>query len=419
MTRYILFFAVIFSSFSAISQENYISGYIITDTGDTVKGLIDYRRWDRNPTAINFKSTGESVQTTYVPDEIHGFGVNEEAYVSATVEVETSPVSVEELEDNSRLNIITESVFLRKLIGGGEKSLYEYINEKKRANYYILVDNEFQLLAYKKYIRVQNNGRTIAENTRFLGQLVLYLEDCASISSRLEQTTYTSGSLLNLFNVYYTCMNIDADYQRDKFKIPLETGLIAGVSFTSIDLYGHPQFDDVTSPDYGTSANFSGGIYLNMLFGGRKRNFIFRNELLYSAFDFKHESRSGDENIYSDLYVRMAFSFLKLNSMIRFNIPAGRVLLFVNGGISYGRVLSENNRKIETSYVYSQVLNNDTKAISFVRKYERGYVLGAGANYRRFSLEGRFEKGDGMSNVVLLSSSTNRYYMLLGYRISK
>ncbi|NJK97917.1 MAG: hypothetical protein HC905_26095 [Bacteroidales bacterium] len=40
----------------AYSQENYIPGYVI-ENGDTLKGFIDYRNWEKNPNQIAFKTS--------------------------------------------------------------------------------------------------------------------------------------------------------------------------------------------------------------------------------------------------------------------------------------------------------------------------------------------------------------------------
>jgi hypothetical protein len=73
-----------------------------------------------------------------------------------------------------------------------------------------------------------------------------------------------------------------------------------------------------------------------------------------------------------------------------------------------------NYLKIDRTY-FSEHTVREVEAFEGPRLYEQGYILGLGTKFRKFSLELRNERGDGISNAVYLSSATNRYYLLLGY----
>jgi hypothetical protein len=88
------------------------------------------------------------------------------------------------------------------------------------------------------------------------------------------------------------------------------------------------------------------------------------------------------------------FQYLRLNTLIRFQ-PSW---FFINAGISNGYCIKH----------YSTLFAD-------VRKYEFGFVYGAGMKYKNYSLEVRLENGDGMSPYIGIYSETKRYLVLLGY----
>jgi hypothetical protein len=56
------------------AQSNFRDGFVITN-GDTLHGLIDYRQWEKNPSAIKFKNDINSDVVKYGIDDISYFGI--------------------------------------------------------------------------------------------------------------------------------------------------------------------------------------------------------------------------------------------------------------------------------------------------------------------------------------------------------
>ena len=57
----------------AMAQANPKSGYIITNSGDTIRGIIDFRTNERLSTQCDFWANGETEGKNYKPGEIEGF----------------------------------------------------------------------------------------------------------------------------------------------------------------------------------------------------------------------------------------------------------------------------------------------------------------------------------------------------------
>jgi hypothetical protein len=75
---------------NVFSQENFTKGFIISVKGDTIKGFIDYRNWEKNPDKITFKNLNSETKKTINPIDVQGFGVNNDFYESAIVKLELS-----------------------------------------------------------------------------------------------------------------------------------------------------------------------------------------------------------------------------------------------------------------------------------------------------------------------------------------
>lgn len=99
--------------------------------------------------------------------------------------------------------------------------------------------------------------------------------------------------------------------------------------------------------------------------------------------------------------------------MLRFNYPIRKLSVFANIGISNGFVVSETNYKLEESVFHS---NDVERAIKETRKHEQSYLYGFGTKYDKYSVEFRFEGGNGFTLTNYLQTPTKRMYFLLGYK---
>ncbi len=392
------------------SQENYIPGYVIKNNTDTLFGFVDYRNWESNPDRIKFKTNIENDPVIFYPTDINEFKVDKEIYVSGIVDTEVSPIHTDRLSDDPQVNIKVDTAFLQTLFKG-KKSLYYYRFSLDKENFYIKQNGEFELLVYKKYLKKQLGLPVINENKKYVGQLILYLNDCETITQKLENTSYGQNSLIKLFQYYYKCSPSEIYFQKEKEKAYFEIGVLAGASVTTLK-FQSDTYDYLVEAGYDPSVNFSAGLYFDLILPRNHGKWSFNNEILYSSY----KVTGSYENYYSTTTTEIGYSYLKINSLIRFKYPVGQFFIFLNGGFSNGFAISETNyKKLELDY-NSTGSHIEGSALTDPRKYEQGLIFGAGSRYDRFSFEIRYETGNGMSDFRNLKSSAKRYYFLLGYR---
>lgn len=398
----------------SFSQDNYVPAYIIKNNQDTLRGFVDYRNKEVNPSKIKFKTNIDDSPVYYTPTDINEFGVEDEIYVSGIINTEVTPFRIDELGTDPQIKIEVDTAFLQANFRG-KKELYYYKNEDGKENFYIKKGADFELLIYKKYLKTHNGKNVIVENKNYLGQLILYLEDCSDIQTKISGTLYKQKSLNSLFQYYYECSQNDISFQQ-KRKKHNQLGFLIGSSLTSLK-FSSKNFSYLINTDYSQSTSISTGLFFDLILPSNQGKWSINNELLFSTYHVKGEYEEFEnENDYSMIATEFGYSYLKINNLLRFKYPLGHTFLYFNAGMSNGFAISVTNYKKEETKYYSRETLVEEPAIDKTRKYEQGYLLGIGIKYNKFSFEIRYEKGNGMSGYKTLVSATNRYYFLLGYR---
>jgi hypothetical protein len=418
-----LFFAFALS-WSSFSQENFEKGFIITLKGDTAQGLIDFQKWSVNPSNITFKKTGNNEKISYTPLDISGFGVAGEIYKSAMVEAEKSPYLTNDLNFDAGLKLDMDTVFLYAIVEG-KKGLYHYQMPNGRDNFYISSGNAYSLLVQKTYLRnvkkADNPGVNYAdtyiktENKTYLGQLAEYMNDCSSIPARLNSVEYTQTALYKLFQIYQKDCAQGLNVKKTR-SMTTQFGAMAGVSLNSLK-WGYNSVFDYSRTDYNFHPGIAAGLFLDALFRGNNGKWSLHNELLFAPYKVTGEYRqyiNEERNTITTTEIEAAY--IRMNNMIRFRYPVGDFSVFVNAGVSNAISMKNSTyfKREITYFVTHETEEGD--ALASTDKYELGFNVGLGLGYKNWTLDARWEQGDGMSTLALLKSTTKRIYFLVGYR---
>ena len=131
--RYIFTCFCLFMTVNFVSaQRNFKPAIIELITGEKISGLIDYKNWEKNPKAIQFKKSESSELQDYTIKELAGFQVaGEDIYIKADVWKDVQPVLIDQLV-SYEVPPVKETVFLRLLVHGDQISLYELVDSRDR-----------------------------------------------------------------------------------------------------------------------------------------------------------------------------------------------------------------------------------------------------------------------------------------------
>lgn len=419
------FFALFFSH-QAMSQENYIPAAIFTLDGDTLKGLIDYRNWSKNPLSITFKEVESSIPATHTPKTIRGFSVNNDLYISAEVEAEASPYELSQLTYIPDIVIRKDIAFLQVMILGS-KSLYSYLDMKGKQQYYIKQYPDFELLKYKKYL-AQNPNKAdpnataatigVRENNYYKGQLMLYFQDCPEIQSKINTTAYTQKNLLKLFEAYHKCSTTGTTnsaspaymYSGEKVKFQFGANaapLLGTVKFTSTDT---PSLNYIANVDYPARPGIAGGLFMDVVLPRSQGRYSVYTDLIISTFTTgkQYDVQINGETVPVD--VKIGYTQLKLSGMFRYKfVVKEKFSLFANTGIQYAYTMKEK-------YSLTVGDKNHDKPFELAKKTDLNYLFGLGAGIKKFTLETRYEFGGELSAYTNISLNTRLLYFMIGYQ---
>lgn len=394
-------------------------GYIVTKQGDTIHGMIDYREWDRNPKKIAFIPENQLNPTSYSVNDIESFRVKNEHYQAAIVEIEVSPRTTNELNDDAALQIVTDTVFLQAVMKG-EKSLFAYVDFFGRENFYIEQNGGFELLVFKKYTIKQQQGQTqIAQNKKFIGQLLLYLFDCETIGDKLQKARYSRKSLESVFLDYYQCMDISPDVILKTQKLKIEKGFMGGVSLTTISFSGENEKKFLSEADFSSSTMPTLGFFMDVVLPRKQDKWSIYNEILFNSYQFSGGYTDFDhEEKYTDYEIEIGASYLSMSNMIRYRLALNRNKIVFNFGLSNGLLIASTNNKKSILHFFDTERIKEEPALESFRKFETGIAAGIGFSYNKLSMEIRGVWGNGMSPFSGLKSNTTRWMLLLAYQLN-
>jgi len=408
--KFIYLGLLLFLSNLVYGQQGYVPGYIINLQGDTVQGLINSRNLAKK--SILFKTSSESKKVEFSPMQVKGFSVYDQVYLSAIVDTEVSPTNTNELLFYAPLNIRVDTTFLKTIIRGS-KSLYFYNNAVGNNQFYIQENNKFELLIYKMYKRNLGGQTDVIEVKKFINQLQMYLDNCPDVQSKLQDLEYTERALRKLFLLYFECTGSTITFQRKVEKTKLEFGLLAGISSTTIKFVGN-DYPYLTSPTYERSNNFTVGIFFDFIIPKNQGRWSSYNEFTFAGYNFSGTYRV---NSVSTINTTIAYSYFKINNLIRYRIPLKGTSIFFNAGISNGLALSETNEKKSNGSSFGSAYSFGNKAVDNSRTYEQSLLMGIGIRVKILSFEFRYEIGNGISQNSALQSQTNRLYFLVGIKL--
>lgn len=143
-------------------------GYLVLNNGDTLRGWMNYKNWQRNPSHITFFSDSLSTSgSDYKTEDVQSAEITgADQYIRATVKKDDRPVKFSDLlNDNTEMST-TAVVLLRVLVTGSEFSLYELFDFKY--HYFIKKPGEEM---YELIYTAINNENTLVIQKAFTQQL--------------------------------------------------------------------------------------------------------------------------------------------------------------------------------------------------------------------------------------------------------
>ena len=396
-----------FIAMSAFGQNNNNKGYVVENNGDTLRGWINYKNWEKNPKQILFKkdSLAENVVKFSSADisyfEITGL----DKYVRAIVEKDIRPVDQHQLLQGTENMTVADTVFLRQIVSGSIIDLYELIDSKP--HYFIkAAAGPFKELSYKIFINEQSNIVTQKNYINQLRAVVGTTEMPSSLENKINTAGYEEQDLrkavaaINKANgsVYYSSGSTSGS----RIKASLFAGV--GGGYSSVRFKGQHFNMEKMSYSGGFSPYLSVGMDLV-----EKRNLqalFIRIELSYYSTGYKGEGVTAS-NLIDTSHVILKYQLKQQNispslSVLYSFINKERYKIYAGAGVAYNfssypenkfTTIKPGNKSTEfENYIVPSkhwVTMNATLGMRITKHFDaavKAELYGSFTNYPAFSL---------------------------------
>ena len=394
---------------NSLFAQNYQPGSVVTLSGETIKGEINYKNWKKTPEKILFRKDKSTAGVQYGVNDISSFTVSNDVYKRAVIDIVEREDNLSQLRIGDSFPTRVDTVFLLTVVSG-PKSLYYYTDNVD--HFYITSDDgSYQLLTYRKFKDLDNNVATIKS---YIGQLKTYFLNCSQVSDNLK---YKSSDLRRAFLSYYDCIGKNPEYIQKSDNERFELGLLVGATNTSFKVSTSTS-NLIGKVDYSKSNDATAGVFVEIVFPRLRGRISLNNELMYSSY--KTSGKYGyavNPFIFDEYNYEFQYSYAKLNNMLRYKFFANNLIIFINGGFSNGFVINEVNRYTRVRTANGEKSSSTGTAFEHTRVWELGLLAGAGVKLNRASLEIRAERGMGPFNAPNYAAKVDRFSAMLGFRL--
>ena len=245
MRKSIISFLLAIVATATMAQTNPKSGYVITNTGDTIRGVIDFRTNEKLSKQCEFWANGEKEVKVYQPGDIEGFRFdNNGKYFVAR-----------------RLNVTgTPELYFAEFMVQGKMNLYCVTYKTDEYYFFEREDGEMAELTnrYTSYMSidaaVQGTKDIVKEKKRQYGKVKMLLQQSKSAVADMDDNNMTRKKLVNVVRDYHnevctdgsSCMVYEYNEKTDRVKTHLKA--FAGFAYYSTEMTDMQSDQDMNFP---------------------------------------------------------------------------------------------------------------------------------------------------------------------------
>ena len=360
MKKIIFFVLWAISVTTVMAQTNPKSGYVITNTGDTIRGIIDFRSNEKLSKQCMFWANGGSESKTYKPGDIEGFRFdNGKYFVTRRLNVTGNP-----------------ELYFAEFMVQGKMNLYCIVYGPDEYFFFEREDGEMAQLTnrslnYSSDRAVLEEKNNLEEKREQYGKVTMLLKDSWKAVDDMSEKNMSRKKLVNVVRDYHNdvctdgskCMVYSYNEKTDKTKAHFKA--FAGYAYYSQERTDHQIQLDMNYP----GSAFEIGVGLEVDLERVMKGFSVEGGL---AFSPKASSENVDGNsIYRYEKGRITFT---LGAVKRFG--KGKISPIVRGGgfvVSHFGTKEIRGWRVSEKYPYHYSAPN-----TWANTTHWGVYLGAG-----------------------------------------
>lgn len=407
--------ACLLVALTTAAQRNFVPGTLLLRNGDSLRGQVDYRKWDINPLTISFRESETGVGKNYAPEEIKGFRVmeNDDVYLSVPAVLDVTNETAGALAASPLRDTVRGEHFYRVLVAGPVKLLL--YTDGFRRNHFALVENDrfTQLIKKEEYIHDMDSPayRQIKTHSLYRQQLAVAFGNCVP-PQRLDALAYTETSLRKIVQQYAGCRYPGEQVvsRKDNQQMRLTFGVIAGAGLNTYNFTGtHP----LTQGRYGSDVSPVIGVFMDIPISRNRQKLSWNNEVIYTT---RALSASWKKNSFR-YDVDINLQYIQVQSLIKYTLPKGNLRPYVNVGVAGTLCIGGKDEFITTDEGSFNPRPMVEKAIEGRKGFSAPLMAGVGVRYNRLHVEARYIAPHNLSTVFSLSAKMTTVQLLVRYSL--
>jgi len=402
---FILFLGI--TVMNCYSQNDWKSGYIIKNSGDTVFGLIDNRDSKTNSIHCYFRKDRLSETTIFGPNDISGYRFNEgKFFITKDIPVEDS----------------TRKMFLEFLIEG-KVDVFHYQDDK--SHFFIEKDGKLYELKNTTEIKEVKGTKYFIDKREYVVTMNSLMQD-ANIQPIIYTSKLDSKSLIKVAKKYHERVCSDEQcivYEKKIKPIHVNFGVQLGESMNRFNFGDELLSDYSLSSSIGCRLEFENVIsYAENLsiqldvtlqqFSKYKLKDIYNfTTLTYNGQYYTIFNKKYNEDL-QNINVDLKTVVLKLPVVVNYTFSKGKIRPYLGIGVSNNFVLSRNK-----DFVYLTFYNQYKQSIP---TYSLGFLSRAGCKYtlknnHTLYADLNIDYSQSLNTNQFLKLTNNLYSLNIGY----
>jgi len=399
------------------AQSNFQKGYIVNTVRDTLRGYIDYKEWDLNPSVITFKTDPDAGIQDFTLKNSLAWGIaGLETYQKYEVEISMSQVDVSRLSvgrDNSKRKSI---VFLKVLQTGKNATLFSYTDGIKQRFYLLEKGASVPYeLGSQLYMKSKEDNLMVTDKQ--------YIRQLGTLMSKLNVGTEAERHSLEISNYgERPLMNaVAAINEQQLVKASKNSGVRffagAGLNISKAHYKGETPF---ALPNAESKVSLMPLITagFDLLANPAIGKLIYRAEL--SLLMGKHESTIREPSP-SKIYMTHTFNQITINltPQVIYNFyNTNRLKAFIGGGPGFNFSGYSNNKA--TLYSDFRKETEVTSNAIDLEKFNFSFPVTAGLVFhKRVEISAGYAFSSPITNYSNFSINMQRYHIGVNYLFGK
>ncbi len=393
--------------YSVSAQKNFKNGWVVLNNGDTLKGQINYRQWNANPTQIEFKA---NKTVTYTVNDLKAFTVSgEDNYQKFTIQYHYLLPVIESVTIPEDDNQTKEATVWLRIIAPGNYSLGEYTTPD-RSFFYVIRDGKPEELVYgtgiKSFVDDKHKNDPNYDKTGFWKN-ELYKDQLTRLLSTVNPSAALSTKNLSYsredISAFFDKMNNNKSSIADRKSFKGSWGILLGVSYCS------------STPNDDPNGQFHNGTATNNFFPTAGVDFTLLSQRNLSRFGITVGLTVDNVNsviiapdnggVSYETHLNDYYASLSASAFYVMN-PLDKAKWYIGAGVSGSLLVSKNNYVLVKNTIIANTQKRDGQPD--VNGFVAAPFISSGIKINRLNFFARYILSTQITNTVYSILKTSR-----------